>query len=293
MSTLVNTRPETDAQRRSGPPRAPSRVVSWRFITLATAGAFALITLLNVSFRVFHDFYVTVYLASAHLITPTLIIGGVFFAVTMIGLISFGELRAHDLGWQWSKVGPALVLTAGIWIAFQLVELGAALAPGTGPRLSPDWTAAGWATAVGVLLGVALGVAPGEETFFRGFLLTQLRMKFAHMNATTAVTAAVILSNLAFALYHLPNLVLGNSGKVGTTPSDIAVQVGVDFLVGVVFAGLYLRTGNLFLVIGIHALQDAGTSLVATPIDPGLVIFTLTVVLLLATFAPARRGRST
>jgi uncharacterized protein len=92
---------------------------------------------------------------------------------------------------------------------------------------------------------------------------------------------AVVTSQLLFALYHLPNLVVGNSGQVGTSPTEIAVQLGLDFCIGVVYAALYLLTGNLFLVIGIHALQNAGTSLVATPIDPHLVMFALAVVLLL------------
>ncbi len=290
LYALADRGRETDTHCLSGPPRSPIGDVSWRFITLATGGVFALITALNASILAFHDFYVTVYVTSAHLVTPTLIIAGVFFAVVMIGLVAIGKLRPRDLGWRRSTVGRGLTLVAGVWIAMQLVELVAALATGPGPRLSTDWTAAGAATAVGGLLGLALGIAPGEETFFRGFLVPQLRMKFSHMKATRAVTVAILASQLIFALYHLPNLVMGISGEVGTSPTDIMAQLGLDFLIGVVFAALYLRTGNLLLVVGIHALQDAGTSLVATPIDPSLVIFTLAVILLLATFAPAHKG---
>jgi CAAX protease family protein len=110
------------------------------------------------------------------------------------------------------------------------------------------------------------------------------------MPASAATALAIAVSQLLFALYHLPNLVLGNSGKVGTAPADIAVQLGLDLVFGVVFAALYLRTGNLFLVIGIHTLQDAGASLVAAPINPSLVIVILAVILLLATFIPIHRG---
>jgi len=265
-------------------------VVSWRFIVLAVVGAFALITAVNISYRVFRDAKVAIYVNSDHLITPTLIGGGLFFLVTLVGLVTIGKLRPRDLGWQRSKVGAGLVATVGVWAAFQLIELAAALASGATPQLSSAWTAAGWATAVGTFLGLILGIAPGEETFFRGFLLPQVRMKFAHIKTTSAVVLAVLVSQLLFALYHLPNLVMGNGGKVGTTAADIAVQLGIDFLTGVVYAALYLRTGNLFLVIGIHALQDASTSLVATPINPALVILTLATVLLLATSIPARRG---
>jgi hypothetical protein len=44
---------------------------------------------------------------------------------------------------------------------------------------------------------------------------------------------------------------------------------------------------NLFLVIGIHALHNAGTSIVVTPIDPALLILSLAVIVLLLTFVPA------
>jgi membrane protease YdiL (CAAX protease family) len=135
---------------------------------------------------------------------------------------------------------------------------------------------------------MVMALAPAEETFFRGFLLPQLRIKFAHLNTPAAV--AIVASQLLFALYHLPNLVMGNSGHVGTAPTEIAVQLGLDFLIGVVYAALYLLTRNLFLVIGIHALQNAGTSLVATPIDPHLVMFALAVVLLLLTFRRVRES---
>jgi uncharacterized protein len=289
MSSLTETRPDTAAHRVSSPPRAPTAVLSWRFIAVAYVGAFALITAVNLGYRVFRDIKIAIYVNSAHLITPTLIGAGLFFVVTTLALLATGKLHPNDLGWKRSTLARGLALTVGLWIAFQLVELAAALATGAAPRLSPDATAAGWATAVGTLLGLLLGLAPGEETFFRGFLLPALRAKFAHMKTTSAVVVAILVSQLLFALYHLPNLVMGNGGKVGTTAPEIAVALGLDFLIGVVFAGLYLRTGNLFLVIGIHALQDAGTSVVATPIDPALVIFTLAVVLLLATFIPTRR----
>jgi hypothetical protein len=59
-----------------------------------------------------------------------------------------------------------------------------------------------------------------------------------------------------------------------------------DFVCGVVFAGLYPRTGNPFLVIGIHALQNAGATVVAPSIDPSTLIFLLAVIVLLAGLVP-------
>jgi hypothetical protein len=140
---------------------------------------------------------------------------------------------------------------------------------------------------LGVLLGYALGVAPAEETFFRGLLLPQLRLKFSELAPAVAVGAALAVSQLLFALYHLPSELLGGSSGVGMGALDIAIDVGRLFLIGLLYAALYLRTGNLFLVIGIHAVEDAGITIVAAPLDPGLVILGLAAVTLLTTFIPA------
>lgn len=45
------------------------------------------------------------------------------------------------------------------------------------------------------------------------------------------------------------------------TPLDWTVDFSSVFLIGLFLACIYLRTGNLFLAIGLHALIDAPTSL--------------------------------
>jgi uncharacterized protein len=202
-------------------------------------------------------------------------------------LTGAARLRPFEFGWERPRIRPGLVTACGIWFAGQLVELVATVADGGAPRLSEEWSDDGWATTVGVLLAQLLGIAPAEETFFRGFLLVQLIAKFARLSPMFAVGVAVVLSQLAFALFHVPNLVLGDSADIGPTPSAIAVQLSLFFVVGVVFGLLYLRTRNLFLVIGVHALQNAGTSVVGPPIDPAQVVLGLSVVVLLLTFVPS------
>ncbi|MCU7730852.1 helix-turn-helix domain-containing protein [Actinoplanes sp. KI2] len=92
------------------------------------------------------------------------------------------------------------------------------------------------------------------------------------MAPAVATGAALVVSQSMFALYHLPGEVLGGSSGAGMGWPDIGLDLGRLFAIGMVFAALYLRTGNLFLVIGIHALQDAGTTIVAAPVDPGLAM---------------------
>jgi membrane protease YdiL (CAAX protease family) len=259
---------------------------SWRFLLLATAAVVAVATVLNIGFRAGRGFYTTVYADTGHLVRPALVSGLVLLAV-VFAAARYGGLRPRDLGWRWSRVGGGLVATAVIFVAMQVVQIGVTVADGGQPQLSASWTGAGWAAATGALAGHALGIAPAEETFFRGLLLPRLRLEFSRMAPPVAVGAALVVSQSVFALYHLPGDVLGGSSGAGMAWPDIVLDLARLFVIGLVFAALYLRTGNLFLVIGIHALQNAGTTVVAAPVDPGLVMLSLATVTLLATFVPA------
>jgi uncharacterized protein len=258
---------------------------SWRFLLLTTAAVMAVVTALNVSFRAGRGFYTTVYADTGHLVRPALMSGLALLAVTFVAA-GYAGLRPRDLGWRRSTVGGGLAAIVAIFVAMQVVQVVVTVANGDQPQLSASWSGAGWATAIGALGGYALGIAPAEETFFRGLLLPQLGLKFSRMARAVAVGAALVVSQATFALCHLPGDVLvGSSGAALAWP-DIVLDLGRVFAIGMLFAALYLRTGNLLLVIGIHALQDAGTTIVAAPVDPGLVMMSLATLTLLATFIP-------
>jgi len=261
---------------------------SSRFVVIATVGAFILTLAFNLIFKFGGGFYLPIYNGSHHLITPTLIGAGTFGVVVIAVLVGVGKLPFHDFGWIGSKLVPGLAATAVLWIAMQLVEVMVGLATKGQVQLSPTLRIAGWTTVIGVLIGQALGTAPGEETFFRGFLLPQLRIRLGRLSPARAIGLAIVASQAVFALYHLPNLVLGTSHAVATTPLAIASQLGIDFGLGVFYAVVYIRTGNLFLLMGIHALGNAGTSLVATPIDPVAVLLVLVVLFLGLSFVLRR-----
>jgi membrane protease YdiL (CAAX protease family) len=264
------------------------RVALWRFIVPASAAMIALVAALNVSYRIDRVFWAAMPRVTGGLAQPTLVGAGACALVVIAGLTTWGRLSFADIGWRRSTLRRGLAVAAALWIAQQAVELVAGLVTAGSVRVAPLWTSDAWGAAIGVLLGQAFGSAPLEETFFRGFLLVQLRAKLerSFRRPALAVGAALVVSQLAFALYHLPNLVLIPNAQVGSGPLAIAVQVGLDFAIGLVFAGLYLRTGNLFLVMGVHALQNAGTSLVAPTIDPALVVLLLAALAFLLTFAP-------
>lgn len=279
-------KPDLTTQSPSAKSVFAVKAQSWLFITVATAVVVGLVLEINKSVHDERAFFNSVFRASGGLLNPTLLSVGLT-VIIVGGLLYFGKLSFRDFGWKRENLAPAIVATLAVWAAMEFIEVIANIAINGDFRLSASWGEAGAGAVFGVLIAQAVGIAPAEETFFRGFLLPQLRLKFAGMSAAVAIGLAIVVSQLIFSLHHLPNLILGVSGQVGTGFGDIVTQLGIDFLIGVLFAGIYIRTGNLFLVMGIHALLNSGTSVVATPIDPAQVILVLGVMVFLGTLVPA------
>ena len=99
-----------------------------------------------------------------------------------------------------------------------------------------------------LLLGVIAGLAPGvsEEVIFRGVLISYV-MKF--FKSSKGIYGVLIVSALLFGLAHL--------GNVGAAPLDATIfQVFYASAIGILFGAVYLRTGNLWVLIFCHALND-------------------------------------
>lgn len=96
-------------------------------------------------------------------------------------------------------------------------------------------------------VAVAVTAAVCEETLWRGVVIGEWRRR----GGSTAV--AVLVSCLSFAFFH-------GGFEQG------AVIFAYRFAVGLVFALIYLRAGNLKLVVLIHFLADA-SSLLAIQVD--------------------------
>ncbi|MBR7100532.1 MAG: CPBP family intramembrane metalloprotease [Clostridia bacterium] len=89
-----------------------------------------------------------------------------------------------------------------------------------------------------------------EELFFRGLALPVLLKKLnKHRHG---VLLSVILSSAFFSCMHLLNLFMG--ANVGAT----LLQLGYTFLIGCMFAVLFLKTDNLWLCVLIHTLFNVG-----------------------------------
>lgn len=97
---------------------------------------------------------------------------------------------------------------------------------------------------------IIVGIAPGfiEELVFRGFIISNLMR--IRKSKKVNIYLIVALSALPFGLFHLLNIMSG------ANVSYSIAQAFFTICLGVFFAAIYLRTGNLIGTIIAHALMD-------------------------------------
>jgi uncharacterized protein len=192
------------------------------------------------------------------LINGTLLVNLVLMALLVGGVcLWFGRLRPYDIGWLPRQLPSALGFTLALWGAAQVVHLAAGWAAHGGITLDSTW-ARGAGIMLGVLIGQVFGNALFEELAYRGFVFPQLYLRL-HGDGERpwrGFLLTLLISQALFALVHIPNR-LYLSMSAGDIAADLAMLVGW----GVLFTLIYIRTDNLFLVTGIHALGNAPTTL--------------------------------
>ncbi len=182
----------------------------------------------------------------------------------LIGLCRF---RPGELGLDRTRLPAAGGLTALIWAANQFVLVLVLALINEPIVLNSEWTATGWTRPAGQWLGQLFGNTPLEEVVFRGFLLPQCLLLMLNWMPKARpgmqIAVALVLSQLLFALFH----VFFNLRQ----PQGLWLLLA-QFVMGLAFAGIYLRTGNLFLAMGVHTLSNNVSPLIQEPFDgPGLV----------------------
>lgn len=206
------------------------------------------------------------------LILNTLLIAGPIVGV----LLWYEKLSLQDIGIVWGKLPFAILLWVGIWLLVQGIELVAGLLLRGNAKIDPAWSGGGLAI-VGLLAGHLFGTALYEEMAFRGFLLRQCFLNLQGWSKNRQVllaSVAILISQLAFTLFHVPWKLMTQMWSASTMGELSGV-----LLTGIVYSLLYLRTDNLFLVMGIHALGNAPTSLIAPTIGTPNLLLLFTIVI--------------
>ncbi|HHU66459.1 type II CAAX endopeptidase family protein [Corynebacterium sp.] len=227
--------------------------------------------------------------ATDGLIHRSLLGNAILLLVVVGGLIFWlGGLRPRQVGLVPGKLPVAVAVTFGMWLLMQAIQLVSALLSDGTFQVSPAWSGGGATVLVGMLLAQLFGTALVEEIIFRGYLLTQVREKLHRRwlgSARRALIPALLISQFSFAVFHLPGHIASGLG-----PVDIVIDLVRLTLLGTLFALLYLRTGNLFIGIGIHSLSNNPTALfVPDPNQDSLLALAFGALIII--FWPRRRER--
>ena len=115
-----------------------------------------------------------------------------------------------------------------------------------------------WQTTPAIFLGILhmIGIGVREEVIFRGIVGNTLSLKYA--TDKKGLWFAVIVSALLFGGVHMNNIFHGV--KLMGLMAQVVSACGA----GLLFAAIYLRGGNLWVLMLIHALVDAGALLEST-----------------------------
>ena len=163
----------------------------------------------------------------------------------------------------------ALTLVLGYGYIFRTGSFGATLIPGLPClilRLSlmiiyiiPSFTEeTPWVSLPVMLTGVLylFGIGFWEEMIFRGVIGNTLALKYA--TNTKGMWLTVVLSAAIFSAIHLQSLLHG------LPLTAMAAQLTGAFGLGLVFAAVYLRGGNLWVLVLLHTIVDVPGSFQST-----------------------------
>ncbi|HEY9062232.1 MAG TPA: type II CAAX endopeptidase family protein [Pseudobacteroides sp.] len=160
-----------------------------------------------------------------------------------------GKLSICDIGLKKNRFLSAVLAVITIWVILQLLNIAVAVVIDGKPVIYSGWNKYGAPYVIGSFIAQILGNALFEEIAFRGFLLVQLSKKCG--NKKPNIILGLVISQLIFALIHVPNRILNGMSILEILPSLLIV-----FLLGVFFSIIYLFTDNLFLAVGIHSLWN-------------------------------------
>jgi membrane protease YdiL (CAAX protease family) len=254
------------------------RETSWATIGAVVIAGVMAVSLFHLTLPEISDALAPVVAATGGLVEVTLLVNLAFVVVIVGGIILwFGDLRPRDIGLVREDVPLGIAITAGTWILVQVTGVAALMLQGESPAFADSLIRVGILPVLGGFVGQVFGNALFEEVVYRAFLLPQLAKKFTRLpksgSPRIAFLSALLASQIVFTLIHVPGRLAGGL-EVGTLPMFLVAP----FVLGVLFALVYARTGNLFVTIGLHALVNDPVLLV----DAGGVVLVPLLLVVLA-----------
>ena len=270
---------------KSNAPREPIivREASWATIALVLVATFGLITVVLLP-----TIFVRLRPLGDGLANLVIFLG--IFVVAIGGLASvFGGLRPRDVGLRLSKLTEAVIVVACVWTVMQAAHAVTGWLSHGSIQWDDAWQRFGVTDRLLWLAIMVLGTALMEETVFRGFFFPQLYLK-SPGSPRTRFWVAAIAAAILFGLFHLPrHIAFSDMNAIGMSARILAHALG-----GLLATTMYLRTRNLWIMIGLHGIENAPTKLVESPMPSELLLLVAEIVLLVSwpwlTRRPEQRG---
>jgi uncharacterized protein len=183
-------------------------------------------------------------------VVGTAIMGGIAIGTAAMFASFSAPPRPSHLGLRTAPFWPAVGWAALGWLGFWVFAgaYGSAVQPDVEQRVTESLGADQGTLGLVAAGFVVICIAPvAEEIFFRGFFYRALRSRFS-------VVVAAVIDAVVFGLIHYEGCEEGDTSCSGTDGLLLVPPLGV---LGLIFCLVYERTGSLFPVIALHALNNA------------------------------------
>lgn len=166
----------------------------------------------------------------------------VFIAVPFIMVLLFGDLKIYTTGSVFKTIGAGAFMVVTETLLFLSVLALAVITPETE-----------WLDKLGIIYGAFSLFCIGfrEESVYRGIIVNEIGKKYIKSRKGVLFTALV--SGVIFGLIHMGNMFYGVNFSSAVIQSLAAAGIGFYL------AAVYLRGGNLWVLIIVHAVTDAAS----------------------------------
>ncbi len=218
---------------------------------------------LNYLFKI--HFFIPIAKSTNYWIQPTLVAN--LLSLTIFSPLIFG-IGKHNLYSVWmtkEKLKTSVILIFIIWLLSQTITIVVTYFSKNEIVFVDRFN-----LLTGSLIAQLFGNATFEELIYRGILFMQLYILLKPKTTNSkALVFSVIISQIIFALIHIPNRLLINQVE------NLAIDLLGLFLAGVVLTLIYIRTKNLAFVIGVHTLINQPFNIIDTSFPMEMSIYIL------------------
>ena len=185
-------------------------------------------------------------------------------------MVWIGRFRPFHIGLTWKNLKFGILTTFFLWALLQAVQVADSLYSLGSIGYLSSLDGLSWLLYAAHFLFFAVTKAFFDEAVYRGLLLPQLHLKlqrYIGLPTRFLLALALIVSQLIYFVIQLPLINLVHVNEFSTT-----ITITSLLFLSLFNALVYLRTRNLYITIGIHALWYAPLFVIVPTIPHTLIL---------------------